>query len=198
MQSVTEFCDAALLILRRISHAAALIGATLMLLCAFLIVWDVLARRLFSISTWGADELSYYAMAVASSWSLAFALLARAHIRIDVVRNQLGLGARVLFDIAALCGMAFTAFMLSGATWDIFERSWQRGTTSITQLAVPLWIPQGLWFAGFGLLTLVCTALMIRVALALMVERSLPKVEEAIGVLTAEAETTEAISDVTR
>jgi len=174
----------------------AIAGGALMLVCSFLIVIDVLARRLVGISTWGADELSYYAMAISASWSLAFALLAKAHIRIDFIRNQLRLPVRVLFDVVALCGMSFTSLMFSAATWEIFHRSWQRGTTSITQFATPLWIPQLLWFAGFAFFSLMCALLIVRALVALAVQRSPSAAEELIGVLSVEAESAEAISDL--
>lgn len=174
----------------------AIAGGALMLVCSFLIVIDVLARRLVGVSTWGADELSYYAMAVSASWSLAFALLAKAHIRIDFIRNQLALPLRALFDVVALCGMSFTSLMFSAATWEIFHRSWLRGTTSITQLATPLWIPQLLWFAGFAFFSLMCALLVLRTLVALAVQRSPSAVEDVIGVLSVEAESAEAISDL--
>jgi len=174
----------------------AIAGGGLMLVCSFLIVIDVLARRLVGVSTWGADEFSYYAMAISASWSLAFALLAKAHIRIDFIRNQLKLPGRVLFDVVALCGMAFTSIMFSAATWEIFHRSWLRGTTSITQLATPLWIPQLMWFAGFAFFSVLCGLLLVRTFVALVIQRSPSAAENVIGVLSVEAESAEAISDL--
>lgn len=174
----------------------AIAGGALMLVCSFFIVADVVGRRLLGVSTWGADEISYYAMAISASWSLAFGLLAKAHIRIDFVRNQLKLPGRVLLDVVALCGMSFVSLMFSASTWEIFHRSWLRGTTSITQLATPLWIPQLFWFAGFVFFSVMCALLVVRTLMALLVERSPEAAEHVIGVLSVEEESAEAISDL--
>jgi TRAP-type C4-dicarboxylate transport system permease small subunit len=179
-----------------ISKGAVVLGGLLMLASACLIAADVILRRIFGLSTWGADELSYYALAVSSSWAFAGTLLAKAHIRVDIVRELAPVPVRAILDVLALAGMAFFALFASAAIIDVFERSWRRGTSSITTLETPLWIPQGLWLCGFLLFSLVTGLLLLRVLGALLIERSYDNAARYGGVQTVEEETAAAASDI--
>src|SRR2546423_14884761 len=68
---------------RRLSQWGLWFGGALVLLAAILIGIDVVLRKLFDTSIGGADELAGYALAIGAAWSLAAALLERAHIRVD-------------------------------------------------------------------------------------------------------------------
>jgi TRAP-type mannitol/chloroaromatic compound transport system permease small subunit len=145
-------------------------------------------RRVFGLSTWGADELSYYALAISSSWAFAYAMLVKAHIRVDMLTMQLSWPLRSASNVIALISMGFLALMASGAILEEVLRVWSRGTTSITRLATPLWIPQGLWLAGFVFFALTIFLLLLRVLAALLIERSHETAELYGGTPTLEDE----------
>lgn len=194
-RSVPAALDRVLAVVRPVSRAAVVVGGATMLLAAFMIAADVLLRRLLGVSTWGADELSYYALAISTSWALAFSMLEKAHIRISVLTGRLAPPLRAACDVVALLAMGFFALMACQAIFGLLERSWQRGTTSITTLQTPLWIPQGLFFMGFAFFALVLALLLLRVLAALFLERSLASAELHGGAPTIESETRAAVED---
>lgn len=172
------------------ARAALIIGGAAMLLSAFMITADVIMRRILGLSTWGADELSYYAMAISSSWAFAYAMLVKAHIRIDLITSRLDLRLRSVCNVIALLGMGLFALAACQAILHDVTRSWSRGTTSITALETPLWIPQGLWLAGFAFFALTVFVLLVRVIVALMLERDLEAAERHGGPVSIEDELT--------
>ena len=72
---------------RRTIRILVWIGGTLIITSAFLITLAIILRKLFNISFAGADELSGYAFGIATSFSFAYALFERAHIRVDALYN---------------------------------------------------------------------------------------------------------------
>ena len=165
----------------RFSRVIVIASGALILISAVGIAADVILRRTVGVSAWGANELSYYALAVSTSWAFAYAILVKAHIRIDALVQRLSVPLRAVCDLIALLGMGAFALMASWSIWGLVARSWARGSTSITTMETPLWIPQGLWFLGFAFFTLVTTLLIVRVLLALIVERSYETVDRYAG-----------------
>lgn len=194
MQTLPRHIDSILAALMTASRFAISIGGAAILVSAFLISADVFLRRFFGVSTWGSDELSYYALAISTSWALGYTMLVKAHIRIDLISSNVGVPLRAVFDIVALLGMGFLAFIGCYAVFEVFRRSFTRGSISITTLETPLWIPQGLFLLGFVFFAIVTVVILLRVVAALVIERSLETVERVAGVLTVEDETEEAIA----
>ena len=173
---------------RRVARAAVMIGGAAILISGLMIAADVVLRRVLGLSTWGADELSYYALAISSSWAFAHAMLVKAHIRIDMLTMRASWPLRSASNVIALASMGFLALMACGAILEEVERAWSRGATSITRLATPLWIPQGLWLAGFVFFALTILLLLLRVIAALLIERSHQIAEVHGGTPTLEDE----------
>jgi TRAP-type C4-dicarboxylate transport system permease small subunit len=170
--TVVRWLDGCLGAMRWVARAAVIVGGVAILASAFMIAADVIMRRVFGVSTWGADELSYYALAISSSWAFAHAMLVKAHIRIDMVTMRLSWPLRSASNVVALISMGFLALAACWAIMGEVERAWSRGTTSITRLETPLWIPQGLWLAGFAFFALSVCLLLLRVLAALLIERN--------------------------
>jgi TRAP-type mannitol/chloroaromatic compound transport system permease small subunit len=175
---------------QRLARVATIAGGTAILLCAFMIAADVVMRRILGLSTWGADELSYYALAISTSWAFAYAMLVKAHIRIDVISSRFDLRWRSIFNIIALLGMGFFALAACQAILHDVQRAWTRGATSITVLETPLWIPQGLWLAGFVFFAASVFLLLLRVVFALLLERDFETAERIGGPVSIEEEIT--------
>ncbi len=85
-----------------VSLAAVRAGGALMFVSAFMVGFDVIARKAIGWSLGGSDELSGYAFAIATSWSLAFALLQRANVRIDALYIHLPRPAAAAIDLLSL------------------------------------------------------------------------------------------------
>jgi TRAP-type mannitol/chloroaromatic compound transport system permease small subunit len=173
-----------------LARVATIVGGAAILLSAFMIAADVVMRRVLGLSTWGADELSYYALAISTSWAFAYAMLVKAHIRIDMISSRFNLRWRSLFNIIALLGMGFFALAACQAILHDVQRAWRRGATSITVLETPLWIPQGLWLAGFVFFAASVFLLLLRVIVALLLERDFETAERYGGPVSLEEEIT--------
>jgi TRAP-type C4-dicarboxylate transport system permease small subunit len=160
--------DRLLQIAHGVARGGAWFGGTLILAAAILVAVDILIRNLFVVTFGGADELAGYALAVGSAWALAFALLERAHVRIDLLYQHLPIRLAALLDI--LCLSVFTAFMILLARhgYAVFMQSLTADTHSMSALAIRLAIPQAVWVLGLALFVVVALLLLIRAALALV------------------------------
>lgn len=192
-QLVPRLLDGTLHVTEQVARVAAWIGGTLFVLIAGLIGVEVVLRRVFAITTRGADEISYYVLAVSTSWALTFTLLKRAHIRVDALYSRFGGNVRAALDVFAtllLAAFAWTATYQVGT--GVLARTIERGSRAPTPLETPLWIPQSLWFAGLVLFALATTVILLRISWALLVERNPELVQTLAGSPTYEDEVDEA------
>jgi TRAP-type mannitol/chloroaromatic compound transport system permease small subunit len=144
------------------------VGGVFLLLAALLVSFEILGRRLLSLPFNVGTELSTYALAVGSSWAFTYALLQRAHVRIDVLRRPLPQLARSLLDLLAMSSLVVFGLILSWHVWGTVQTSWRLGAKQNTPLATPLVIPQLLWFWGIAWFTAVAALETARAVLALV------------------------------
>lgn len=137
-------------------------GGALLFLAAFTVSVDVIARKLFSVSLGGADELSGYAFAIGTSWAFAFALLRRANVRVDALYQHLPLKLCALLDLLALVALGVFVAYLARYGFEVLSTSWSLSARSNSALKVPLWIPQALWFGGLVLFSTTVLLLLAR------------------------------------
>lgn len=101
-----------------------------------------------------ATEFSGFSMAASSFLGLAYALRNGAHVRVDILLQNLPLPVqRVLEILCCFAGALFVGY----ATWCAVTftlESHEYGDLSPGLLAAPLWIPQTGMSIGLGLLTL--------------------------------------------
>ena len=131
----------------------------MMLAAAVVIGIEVVLRKMFLISLGGADEMASYALAIGTVWALSFALIERAHIRVDVLYMRLPNRIAATFDILALVSVVAFAGVLTWFATHVWSTSWSFGSTANTPIGTPLWIPQGLWV--LGLVVFVLTAIVL-------------------------------------
>lgn len=143
--------------LERVARGGAWIGGLGLLAASWLIVIDLLARKVLGLSLGGADEIAGYVLAVSSAWAFPITLLRRSHIRVDVVYTHLAPKARVVLDCFALICLGVFVGTLTYHAWHVLAESIAFRSVSNTPLQIPQWIPQSLWFAGYAffLLTVV-------------------------------------------
>jgi len=155
-------------IVAAISLWMARIGGLMLVGSSIVITIEILARKVILIPFSVGTELSSYALAIAASWSFSYALLNRAHVRIDVVRNWMPPGIRFGLDVLALGALGAVALILAWFAWDTVDTSWALGARENTSFGTLLVIPQGLWFAGLVWFAFVCVEQLGLVALALL------------------------------
>jgi TRAP-type mannitol/chloroaromatic compound transport system permease small subunit len=160
--------DPLLRLARLIARAGVWFGGILLIAAALLVGVEVVIRKAFSLSIGGADELSGYALAISTSWALAFALLERAHIRIDSIYVYLPVRLRALLDIL---GLALLAGFFGLVTWygfGVFQTSYRIDAHSLSPLGTPLMVPQLIWVLGLVMFLAIAVLLLIRAVSALI------------------------------
>lgn len=152
--------------LRRINRLVALVVGAGLLICAGVVLLDIVLRR-FHASFGGTDEISGYVMAIATSWGMAFALNELGHVRIDVIRSRGGMVVRSLFDLFALSVLAATVSLIAWRCWPVLERSMLNGSRANTPLETPLswvqapWMVGWIWFAVASWVTVLAAATLV-------------------------------------
>ena len=155
-------------IVASISLWMARIGGLMLVGSAVVISMEILARKVILIPISVGTELSSYALAISASWSFSYALLNRAHVRIDVIRNWTPPTIRFCLDVLALGSLGGVAMILAWFAWDTVDTSWTLGARENTSLGTLLVIPQGLWFAGLVWFAFVCVEQLALVMFALV------------------------------
>ena len=185
--------DRLLQVAERASLYAVWAGGAMIIFSAFLVTFDVLARKFFGWSMAGSDEISGYTFGVSTVWALSFTLLHRAHVRVDALYLQLGATIRAALDVISVLALGIFIMILAWYAWDVFFGSWQRDARSISPMQIRLWIPQFLWF--IGLLTFVVTfVLMVLSTLAALFRGDLARVRRLVGMRTVEEEVEEELA----
>ncbi len=165
-------------------------GGVLLFAAAFTVSVDVIARKLFTVSLGGSDELSGYAFAIGTAWSFAFALLGRVNVRVDALYQLLPKPVCALLDILALVALGVFVAYLARWSWEVLATSWTLSAQSNSALKVPLWIPQTLWFSGLALFIVTLLLLLAR-ALGLLFAGDWSGVNELLGARSVREEAEE-------
>ncbi|WP_372966616.1 TRAP transporter small permease subunit [Marinobacter sp.] len=179
---------------RGLAHGAALAAGYGGLCLSVLITFEVIARKFFSFSLQGVDEIGGYVLAIGVAFSFAYALLQGAHTRVDVLLAKLpGILRGPLNASAALLLAIFAAFMLWRAV-DTLLVSLEFQSHASTPLQTPLWIPQSLWVAGLTVFALLAGLLALR-AVFLLVTGDLSRLNQEFDARSADDELDEARHD---
>lgn len=152
----------------RIARASMVLAGWSYVAITVLVCFDIFARRVLGFSSGATTELSGYLMAAGMTLGLAGTLIERGHVRIDVLLQRMPLRIRVGFHVASVLALVvvsgFYAWGAVALAWDSYEL----GATDVSELRIPLVLPQGVWAAGLVLMLLaavaVCTRL-LRLAL---------------------------------
>jgi len=179
--------DTALGLARRGSGHAALAGGLLILAAAVLVSVDVLLRKLASVTLGGADELSGYALAIGSTWSFAFVLLNRGNVRVDALYQRLPQALAAVCDMLAILSLLVFVSLVAWHGGGVLAQSWNVGARSNSSLAVPLAVPQALWWAGYAWFVGCAVVLLLRGAVSFF-EADWPAVNRLMGARSIEEE----------
>lgn len=165
-------------------------GGLLMMAAVVMIAVEILMRRTLGWTFRGAHELSSYVLAISAAWSFAFALLEKAHIRVDVLYVRLKPRLRALLDLLAMTLMGLFLLILVQQAFGVLSTSIARSSTANTPLATPLWIPQVLWWSGLAWFAIVTLLLWLRILVALLAS-DFGRIQELAGSRTLEEEISE-------
>ncbi len=174
----------------RLSLGAAWFGGAITLISVLLICFDVFVRKFFGFTTGAANELSGYAFAISTSWSLAFVALHRGNVRVDALYQLFPARISAVLDWVALVALGVFMVYLTYFAFYVVETSWIQRSAANTPLATPLWIPQGLWLLGLAWMCVVLTLMLTRASVALVTGK-IHVVKEICGVRSIEEEAKE-------
>ena len=181
----------------RIGQVLAILGGWALLGLSLLVTFEIVARKLFRFSTQGADEIGGYVLAVTSTVGFAYALLHKAHIRIDPVALRFPAAGRALLDILAFALLNLFVWLLTWRAFELLRNSWELDARAPTPLATPLAWPQALWVLGLAFFGLIALTMLVRAIVRLIQGRP----EAAIIELdrpALDAELQEEIADAAR
>lgn len=165
--------------LRKWNRWIAILTGAILLVCAGIVLLDIVLRRMGS-SLGGTDEISGYVMAIATSWGMGFTLLELGHVRIDILRGRAGQIGRAVFDLFAMSVLAGTVTLIAVKCLPVLSRSLANSSRANTPLETPLAWVQLPWLAGWIWFALVAWATLVA-ALILVLKGRFQHAEAAIG-----------------
>ena len=150
-----------------VCRAGALVCGGLCVLVSFVIAVAVVMRKVFNVSIVGADEISSFILAASCSWGFAFALLHRAHVRVESLQLVLPRRLCAILDIVGLILLGAFVAVIAWYTANVLALSIDMGALA-DMLDVPLWLPQAFWVAGFVVSVILAALLLIRSLIAFL------------------------------
>src|SRR6266700_615002 len=163
---------------------------------AFLVLTiETIMRKVFNQSLQGVDELGGYILALAGALSFSVALVARAHIRIDIVHEHLPRVLRVPLNLLASLSILACAVALLRMAWFACYESAALGATAQTPWATPLKYPQALWVAALVPFLVVCAVEVSRLV-ALLAKGDIREIDRSYGPRTAQDELDDELEDM--
>jgi TRAP-type C4-dicarboxylate transport system permease small subunit len=142
------------------------LGGIMLMFAAFMTTAEVFLRKFANYSFGGADEISGYMFAISTAFAFSYAMLQRAHVRIDAIYIHMPTPVQIFLDIMAFLALgAFLTLMCTQAyaTW---YGSWENSSVSITPMVTPLALPQGAWVVGLLFFIFCFSVLGLRIAQA--------------------------------
>lgn len=139
-----------------------MVSRWLFYLCAVLIViimllvgYSVVTRYFFNNPQPWIDELTGYLMVATALLGAAETLRRREHINVDMVAERLGPTGKRRMEIFGLLAVMILSLCMAVSGIDMVVFAYSMDLYSIGYLELPIWIPQLVVPAGFGLLGLV-------------------------------------------
>ena len=181
--------------MKRLEVIGAWLFGAIFVLLSLAVAVEVSMRKVFNVSLQGVDELGGYALATGAGVSFALALVARAHIRIDLVHERLPRGLRIVLNLAAVASLAVTAGLLPILAWFALSDSIAMNSTAQTPWATPLRYPQAAWFAVLAVFAVVAIVSLLR-ALGLVLRGRSDLIERDYGPKGTREELQEELADI--
>ena len=157
------------------------------MVAALIVSTEVICRKLLSFPFSGSDEIAAYLFAVGTSWSMAFVLVSRGHVRIDALYGLFPVPLRAVLDLVALIGLAVLVVAFADRSWEILLDNYRGWNRSNTPLRLVLAYPQSLWFLGWAFFLLGIALALLRTVTALL-RGDLATVSDTAGVPSQDEE----------
>jgi TRAP-type C4-dicarboxylate transport system permease small subunit len=126
----------------------AILGGWWLLGLSFLTCVEIFGRKFFQFSLQGVDEIGAYTLAIFSTLSFAYALVVKAHTRVDFLLGHMPGPLRAVLNAAAYALLAALAIFAAWRGWSVLAESIEFQAHANSPLGTPMWLPQGFWLAG--------------------------------------------------
>jgi TRAP-type C4-dicarboxylate transport system permease small subunit len=180
--------------MRRIESILANIFGVIFLVLAVVITVETLARKIFTFSIQGADELAGYSLAIGSTIAFTLALAGRNHIRVDVFHEFFPRRMKAALNWISIVLLAALAVLFVAVSWRVLSESLEYRSTAQTPWATPLIWPQSLWYAGLVFFMLVALGFAAR-ATYLLAKGRIEELNEEFHPKSAKEELKEELDD---
>ncbi|MBY6093021.1 TRAP transporter small permease subunit [Maritimibacter alkaliphilus] len=147
-----------------LSRIMALIAGYALLGLSLLIALEILLRRFANMSLQGSDEMGGYVLAILAAFGFSYALLERAHTRVEILVERVPGRMAAALNLLALVGIMVMALFIAWRGWAALAESIAYKSLSGTPLMTPLWMPQSVWVAGLLFFALVSTIVTLHAA----------------------------------
>ena len=150
------------------ARATAIFSGWCLLIVVVLTCVEIVGRRLFSVSLHGIDEIGGYTLALVCAFGFSYALLRNNHTRVDLVQSLLPARVRAALNAIAMASIAAVSLFAAWRGFAEMKVSIEFMSVSNSPLQTPMWLPQGIWFAGLALFASVAIALAVHAVLLLL------------------------------
>lgn len=175
--------------LHRLSTGLAVVVGFSVFVLAFLITFDVIARKYFGFSLQGTDEIGGYIQAAVASLGFSYVLFERGFTRIDLLIKRANSTFLGFLNVLAYVTLAAVAVFFAQRALATYGDTLLFDARANTPLQTPMWIPQGIWAVGMAFFA-ICAVLYALRAVALFFTD--PKtLEKEFGIVTLEEEVSE-------
>jgi TRAP-type C4-dicarboxylate transport system permease small subunit len=168
-----------------VAGVLAIVFGYALLIYSIALSWEIVARKLLSISVRGIDEIGGFMLAIGAAVGASYSMAMRAHTRVDVFLVRMSQGAQRLLNTLALAAMAAFALFAAWRGIAVLLDTIEFQSTS-PNLQQPLWAPQLAWVVGLSLFGIIASAYALH-ALWLLVTGD-PALNRFYGPLTVEDE----------
>ncbi len=127
-----------------------------------LVGYSVVSRYFFNDPQPWIDELTGYLMVATALLGAAETLRRKEHIKVDLAAGRLGPTGKRVLEIFGLLAVIILSLCMVISGIDMVVFSFSMELYSIGYLELPIWIPQLVVPAGFGLLGLVAATRLSR------------------------------------
>ncbi len=151
-----------------LGRIGALICGYLLLALSLLVGVEVISRKLFGFSLQGADELGGYVLAITGAVGFSYALICRAHTRIDVFLTRMPKAVQTILNLVAMFSITAFAVFMAWQAASAFAETLEYGSIANSPLATPLWIPQSIWLGGLLIFAVISATMSVWAAYLLI------------------------------
>ena len=135
-----------------ITGVAAAIAGLAVLVTAFIICYEIVARSIFHKPTVWVMEISTYLLILAGFFGMAYTMRTNGHIFVDFLYSKFSKNVRRGLDVLTSLLSIFAIYVCMTESTNYMLMSLNMGVVSPSLLRVPLWIPQTFMVIGFVLL----------------------------------------------